>query len=223
MRRAIVALVGASILASSATAIGDATTRAEYIRAADRICAQTIKPTNRAWRGFDRNVEQGNYMEAADQVARAREILANSVRRVAALKRPAGDGPLLTRLFKSKRKEVRLYKRSERAFRHGNEKGGLSWIRVRIRQKAHSRRIVSDYGFKRCGPSPEAQMRLYIGLAAFGGILVATAWPTFSELFKDDADNEPIVYLLVGGLPLLLGVLFIAAGIWGLVRRPSSR
>ena len=59
-----------------------------------------------------------------------------------------------------------------------------------------------------------------LGLIAFGGILVATAWPTFGELFNESADNEPIVYLLVGGVPLLLGAIFIAAGAWGLLRRP---
>lgn len=58
-----------------------------------------------------------------------------------------------------------------------------------------------------------------MGLIAFGAILIATAWPTFSELFDEAADNEPVVYLLVGGVPLLLGLVFTAAGVLGLLRR----
>jgi hypothetical protein len=131
-------------------ALGQAPTRAEYIRDADRLCAKTIKPTRSAWQGFHRNVDAGQYRQAARQVARARRILARSVRKVAALPRPEGDGPLLSRLFRSKRKEIRLYRRSERAFRAGKPKAGLSWIRVRLRQLRYSRGIVADYGFKRC-------------------------------------------------------------------------
>jgi hypothetical protein len=61
-----------------------------------------------------------------------------------------------------------------------------------------------------------------IGLIAFGAILVATAWPTFGELFDDSADNEPVVSALVGGIPLVLGLLFMFAGGWGLARGGSD-
>ena len=147
---ALLAFAVAAALAGPISTAAGAPTRAEYIRAADKICAQSIKPTNRAWRGFDENLDEGRFGAAADQVERVRRLLSNSVRRVAALKRPAGDGPLLGRMFRSKWKEVRLYKRSERAFRNENEKGGLAWIRIRLRQRHHSRRIVAGYGFNRC-------------------------------------------------------------------------
>ena len=60
-----------------------------------------------------------------------------------------------------------------------------------------------------------------VGLIAFGGILIATAWPTFGEVFDGSAD-EPIVSALVGGVPLVLGLLFIFAGAWGLARDRSG-
>lgn len=52
-----------------------------------------------------------------------------------------------------------------------------------------------------------------------GAGLIRVFWATFAQVFNEAADNEDIVYLVAGGIPVLVGVLLAGAGLANLVRR----
>ncbi len=136
-----------ALVATSPAAAADPPTRAEFIAAADKVCASAPGIN---WDGFRESWKSGRFSVAADYLRRARLTLRAGIRGVAVLPRPAGDGPQIARWLNSKRAEVRIWRRSERAFSNGNPRAGMYFIHARFSQREHSRRIVVSYGFRVC-------------------------------------------------------------------------
>jgi hypothetical protein len=94
------AVLGAALLGCAASAAAaEAPTRDEYVAQLEAVCKPDAEATQRAMKGARADVRAERLALAAGKFAKATSIFGSTVKQIAAVPRPAGDGPKLSKWF----------------------------------------------------------------------------------------------------------------------------
>lgn len=150
------ALVGALALTLSiapgpaAGELSADTTREEFIRSAEPVCARDTRRNARILEGVKEQVRKGNLRPASRRFALATRAFTQTLRTVLGMPRPVEDRRILNRWFGYLLKQRSFLAQISRALAKGQGYESQRLSLFLIRNASHANQAVRGYGFNHC-------------------------------------------------------------------------
>lgn len=150
MGRAASLLALVALLLPAGAVVAAEPTRPEYVARLERICKPGTEATRRAVKGVKADVKHERLRVAAPRVERAKRIFAQTVRKIAAVSRPAADRPTLSRWFAALGRESAALGKTAAALRSGDPARFARVWSDFVHEGAKANNVVVSFGFTYC-------------------------------------------------------------------------